>query len=159
MKLSEFLQLIESTYNKHLPNSKCSATYKDNIYSSIFITCYLASDKSENSGGYWDNDMFSIQFHLDLTTGEFPKGFNLESEMPDNLNMEVNQNSYLLKPENPYMAYDRHKLSYRKVTGNSDKIITTLDKYFAKLVNDLKQDIADGLIHDGYLELVLNKLN
>jgi len=132
MKMSELTQAIQSTYNKHFPNSKCFAHYTTNLYRTISIGCYLAADKSELSNGYWDNDMLHIKFMLETDKGEFSKDVIEESETPDNLVLEVVRKNYFIKPSG-FNVYDSKVLPYRKTKGNAKKIIATLDKYFTKL--------------------------
>jgi len=157
MKINELIQQIENTYNKHFPLSKCFVKLSTNLYSSIFIDCHLAGDKTELYNGYWENDIFRIRFSIDTDKGAF-KNINEMSEVPENLRMEIDSKSYLLKPANPHMAFDRRNLSFRKTKGNAKKIVATLDKYFAKLKEELIKDLQAGLIHKNHINLLTEKL-
>lgn len=157
--MKKFLEEIEKTYHKYLPNSKCKAVFSKNIYSSISVYCFLANDKTELFNGYWDNDMINIRFTIDTGKGEFDKDINVESELPDNLKLEANSKSYTIKPTEKYMAYGRRKVYFRKTVGNGDKIIKTLDKFFNKLYNQLQDDLEHDIIHDNHRKLLINKLS
>lgn len=158
MLVNEFLQNVEKTYYKYFPVSKCYVKLSKNLYCNIDITCFLASNKEELSGGYWDNDMFSIRFSIDTDKGQFNRDITENSELPENLKLESNQNSYLLKPNISYMAYGRKGISFRKTKGNAEKIINVLDKFFSKMHDELEQDIEANLIHDDHIKLLKEKM-
>jgi len=158
MKINELIQQIENTYSKHFPASKCFVNYTTNLYHSIFITCNIAANKTEVSNGIWENDILKVRFSIDTDKGQFEKGLTLESEVPENLRLEVNDKRYFIKPESKHMAYDCKTLSFRKTKGNAKKIVATLDKYFAKLKSELKSDLLAGNITDNYVNLLTEKL-
>jgi len=159
MKINELMQAIENTYSKHFPLSRISVDYVGNIYRSISIVCYLAGDSTEVYNKIWRNDMLNIRFSIDAESGEFEKGTTEESELPENLKIEVNCKNYLIKPNNSHLVYSRRELKYRKTKGNAKKIIATLDKYFIKLKLQLQEDLKDEMITDNHKELVLTKIS
>lgn len=148
MKTQDFTNAIEDTYYKHFPASRCTAKFDTRFYSSIWVNCFLAGDKSELSGNYWDNDIMSIAFSIHAESGEFSKDVTLESELPETIVLEVEHKSYLIKPESRNMVYGRRKLSFRKATGNAEKMLQVFDKYFAQLKESLVNDLANGMIID-----------
>ena len=158
MKINELIQQIEVTYSKHFPLSRISVDYVGNIYSSISIVCYLAGNSTEVYNKIWRNDMLNIRFSIDAESGEFEKGTTEESELPEKLKMEVNCKNYLIKPNSTNMVYSRRNLSFRKTKGNAKKIVATLDKYFAKFKEELKNDLLTGNITDNHKELLTEKL-
>jgi len=158
MKINELIQQIEATYSKHFPLSRISVDYVGNIYSSISIVCYLAGNSTEVYNKIWRNDMLNIRFSIDAESGEFEKGTTEESELPEKLKMEVNCKNYLIKPNSTNMVYSRRNLSFRKTKGNAKKIVATLDKYFAKFKEELKNDLLTGNITDNHKELLTEKL-
>lgn len=158
MITSEFCTKLESIYNKHFPQSKAFAKFDSRLYSSIYVNCFLAGSREENSGAYWDNDMFSITFQIQTPSGEFPKDVTLESDMGENLLIENISKSYFLKPENHYMAYGRRKLSFRKAEGNAEKILQVFEKFCIALKKSLVEDLQNDLIHSNHKELLTKKL-
>ena len=158
MTMKKFLEEIEKTYSKYFPNSKCFVKLSKNLYHSISINCFLANDRIELSGGYWENDMFSITFWIDTEKGQFDKNIILDSEVPNNLKLECTNKSYLIKPNTKYMAYGRTKLTFRKTVGNDEKILKSLDKFFKKLYDSLLEDIENNNIHEKHIELLKRKL-
>ena len=158
MKINEFMQQIETTYSKHFPLSRISVDYVGNIYRSISIVCYLAGNNTEVYNKIWRNDMLNIRFSIDAESGEFEKGTTIESEIPEKLKMEVNCKNYLIKPNNSHLVYSRRELTFRKTKGNAKKIVATLDKYFTKLKEELKNDLLAGNITDNHKELLTKKL-
>jgi hypothetical protein len=159
MIMQDFLTEIEKTYSAHFPYSRVSVQFNKNLYSSIFIRCYLAGDKIENSGKSWDNDMFMIIFQIDTTSGEFPRSITLDSVMPDNLVMESTYNHYHIKPDSPYLVYSSKKpVNYRKVKGDYHKILNTFDKYCNGLKESLLDDLSNDRIHPNYKSIVMAKV-
>lgn len=155
--MKDFLQEIEKTYGKYFTNSKCVVEF-GSLYKSIYVRCYLVNNKNESINNIVQNDMFSISFSIKTENGEFSKDINLESLVPENLVIEVTDNSYTIKPELQYMAYGRRKLNYRKTKGDSTKLLKTFDKYFKKLSEELKKDIEENNIHDNHIQLLKEKL-
>jgi hypothetical protein len=158
MKTSELIVAIENTYSKHFPNSKIFVKFSTNLYSSISVRCFLAGDKNENSGGYWDNDILNVIFMISSENfKEFPKGVTLDSELGI-IGIENNGKSYNTKPDNQYMAFGRKELSFRRVQGNTEKIIKVLNTFFEKMKTSLQDDLKQDRIHKDHIDLVKNKL-
>ena len=158
MITSEFCTKLESIYNKHFPQSKAFAKFDSRFYSSIYVNCFLAGAKEENSGSYWDNDMLHVTFRIVTPSGEFPKNVTAESDMGENLLIENINKSYFLKPENRYMAYGSRKLSFRKAEGNAEKILQVFEKFCTALKKSLIEDLQNDLIHSNHKELLTKKL-
>ena len=159
MKMSTLCTELENTYHKHFPDSRIIVEFSTKFYSSIYIRCFLAGSKEELSGGYWDNDMFHIVLYIESERGEFAKDITADSECPNPLVMESKDKSYFIKPENRMFAYGSRKISYRKVTGNAEKIIQTFEVFCTRLVASLKEDYQAENIHDGHRVLVASKLS
>ena len=155
MKLSELQTQIEKTYNKYFPTSKVSAVYSDRFGANITIRAFIAGDKSENSGNYWDNDILMLSFSINGESGqELPKNLTADSELPEGLELVKWHGHYHTTPENPYMCYGSRSLSFRKTSGNAEKIIITLDKFFAKFHAQILADYIAGRIHKNHLSVV-----
>ena len=90
MTVQDFMDKIEDTYHKYFPNSACFARFKMFMgHPYIAIHCFLAKDKSELSGGYWENDMINISFNIDL-----PKSIeSVDDDMPDSVTLETMRGS------------------------------------------------------------------
>ena len=159
MLMNEMIKAISESYGKQFPQSRCIVKYNPSLWRSIGITCKLANERTENSGGYWENDMFDIRFSI-AAPGEqqLPKDINAESKMPEALQLEIWDKSYLLKPTDSFMAFNRRSLSFRKTTGSPEKIVKTLDKYFKMLREQLEADLKADAIHKDHLNIVKSKL-
>lgn len=138
-EVNEFLKDIENTYNKYFPNSTCWARVYDArpvVYglkqNSICINCYLAGDNRENSGGYWENDIFNITFWLhDVVEGD---------GLIDNMELTSTTHSYRIKPTNKYLAFESKRVPFRVVKGNSQKILQGFDRFCKKLRDMVEED-------------------
>jgi hypothetical protein len=158
MQVKTLLSEFEKSYHSHFQHSAISAKFSKGIYSSIYIRLYLANDKSELSGGYWDNDILTIIFCIDTATGEFPREIDLESELPNNLVMENSSKHYHIKPPSSMYAYGSRKLSYRKTTGEASKILASFDKFCDGLKKSLQDDLQAENIHPEHVQIVAAKL-
>lgn len=158
MILQEFLTQIEETYKKHFPYSRVSAKFSNRLYSSIYVYCYLAGCKEELSGSMWDNDMLKIIIEIDTESGQFSKDINLDSSIPDNLVMNALHNHYFIKPEDRYTVYGSHKANFRKTKGNYAKLLKAFDVFCNRLKDQIKDDLASGLIHNHFESLVADKI-
>lgn len=154
----DFLNEVKETYSNYFTDSKCDTRLITNLYNSIFINCYLANNKSECINGYFENDMFNVMFTIDTENGAFGKDIDLDSELPSNLKLEAKYKSYYIKPENEYLAYSSRKLNFRKTKGDYKKIINSLDKFFDRLSEELKTDLANDKIHSNHIDLLKEKL-
>jgi hypothetical protein len=158
MITSKFCSALESIYNKHFPQSKAFAKFDSLLYSSIYVNCFLAGSKEENSGGYWYNDLLNITFRIITPSGEFPKDVTADSELPNIIMIENVKKSYFLKPENQYMAYGRRKLSFRKAEGSAEKVLQVFEKFCIALKKSLMEDLKNDMIHNNHKELLTKKL-
>lgn len=157
MNTKNFMREIEKTYNKHFPLSKCFVNYSG-FYRSISVSPVLAGNRDEVSNGIWENDILNIRFLIDNNGNEFGNDV-FEGDLPETITLECDGKSYMIKPDNQYMAYGRRKLSFRKVQGNAEKIIFALDKFFASLKKSLSEDLNADNIHDKkHLEICKAKL-
>jgi len=158
MTVQNFLENIQKSYGKYFTDSRCLVGLNKSLYRSISVRCLLSNNNSEVANGIWQNDMLSVAFMIDVEGKEFDKDITLNSEVPNNLELKILDNSYLIKPQDKYLCYSRRKLRYRKTKGNATKILNTLDKYFQKLNEELKKDIANEEIHDNHIELLKSKI-
>ena len=165
MNLTELKQEITKEYNKILPNSKIRfmdfTVYHKNINNeyvkkidSITVRCFLAKDQSECINNYFDNDMFNISFNIKFKNNIYHNTDILQDMILINYNK-----SYLIKPDNQYMAYSRTMLAFRKTEGDAKKIIKALSKFFSNLKTSLTDDYNNNVIHDNHIELLKAKLN
>ena len=155
MKTQEFINQIESNYSKYF-NGLCKVKLSHNLYSDITVHCFLARDKTELSGGYYENDMLSIQFSITEVGKQLPKDLTLESELPSQLQMKIDQKSYYITPQEKYLAYSRVTLPFRKTKGTSEKLIKIIDNNFKKLHDSITEN--KNLIHKNFIEFVKNNL-
>lgn len=134
---------LKEIYIKYFKNSKIDViTMSNNKY---YIRLLLAQNEREEINGYFDNDMFNINFRL-YVNGE--NDFTLENVI----------SRYFVKPTNQYLVYEGKKVSFRKTKGNKDKILQSFEKYVQKLYTELTEDLKSGNIHNNHIELLTKKL-
>ena len=130
---------IKQVYNKYFKDSLIDfreSLFESNKNKYIYISCYCAKDKAEVYNNYLINDMFKISFEL-VKVAE------------DNYILLNHSSSYLIKPVfETWMAYNSIKVSFRKTQGDFNKIIATLDKYFKKFNESLKDSLEKNYIDD-----------
>jgi hypothetical protein len=158
MTIHELCKRIDADYHEVFPRSSCSVYLATNLYPSISVACKLAGERQENHGGYWENDMFGISFSIDNRGRELPNGVTGESECPDVLQLNVWRKRYTLKPDHPHMCYSHKLLPFRQTTGDAERIIATLKRYFIKLHALLEEDLKAGNVHKDHEPLLRSKL-
>ena len=158
MKTQDFLSQLRNSYLNHFPNSRIVVDYRTALYRSIWIRLYLAGNEDQLSGGYWDNDMLHITFQVESETGEFSRDVTLDSELAENLVLENTNKFYHIKPKNPHLFYGRRSLSFRKCSGNVEKIIKQFDKFCIQLKTTLQDDFECDNIHKNHETVVKRNL-
>jgi hypothetical protein len=153
MTINEMIKGIEASYAKYFKGSRIFVSYTDNLYRSIGIKCFLASDKTENPSNYWDNDMLTVTFSIQLESGQFAKGTTADSETPEIMVLENWHKHYMIKPESRNLCYSSKSLSFRKTKGDANKMISSLDKFFKKLHDALAEELANDNITDNWKPL------
>lgn len=149
MKFEEFKSEMEKLYAKYFNGSLIVVSKYSCFNKCVFVNMYLAKDKTEESGGYYDNDMLNVRLMIDKKDGKFDSEYNMDGEFT----VEYNSKSYLTKPEIGYAAYGRVRLTARKYSGDAEKILKNTDKFLKKLHDSLIQTYKEGKIHKHHIEL------
>ena len=152
MKFKEFKEEIRTAYAKRFPNSLCEVYIFKCLGRSLCITCRFVENEKEVPFGIMGNDMFCASMSINL-----PDNFGDDDDLPENMVLEWQSSCIKAKPEG-WLAYDAEKVSYRKTTGDSKKIIKALDKYFQRLYDTTKKLVEEDRIHPNYAELVSRKV-
>ncbi len=71
--------------------------------------------------------------------------------------MEAWRNSIKVKPSNRYLYCESKKVSYRKTSGNAEKMIAAFGKYVDRLYNLIKEEYRAGNLLDDDMELIKGK--
>ena len=160
MKTNELITAIQESYGKQFPQSTIFVKYDPRLWRSIGVSCYLSGAREECHGGYWDNDLLRVRFSIATDAGQLPKDTTPESELPQNLELEIYAKGYLTKPTatEPYNVYSSKRLKFRKTKGNAEKILKTLDKYFKMLRSELENDLQQDNITANHKEQLIAKL-
>ena len=158
MRVMDFNLAVHDMYTKHFPDSLSVAYLSKRLYPDITINFFLAKSKDEVQGGIWHNAMFCIDFMIDTLSGSLPADTTIDSELPANLVLEARHNHYIVKTESFGNYCSSRRVSFRKVTGDAEKILTALDKFCAKLKASVTADMQAGTIHKNYTELLSQKL-
>jgi hypothetical protein len=135
MTATQLAEEMEKTVQKIFPKSYAKANYGVNLGPSITLRFTLGKDNKEYSNGILQNDP---AHHILM----IQDGLGREGNIVGKLSMEMVQGGYFHTNPDPvkdkYMAMGSHKVGYRKVSGDSKKIITGVKKYFEKLKKELK---------------------
>lgn len=144
MKYSEFEQRIKEIYAAKFPDSICLCVLNTTLGGYISIDCYLAGNIDEFPHRIADNDAISVKLNIDL-----PRGWEHDDELPDTMTLEAIRNSVKHKPsqDESYFYCKYTKVSFRKTTGDAEKII----KAFAKFVDRLHKEISEQYANDNLL--------
>ena len=133
--IKDFLEAVTEKYKIYFNECICDARLVRCLGKTIFIDCYLAKDKTEFQNNIVQNDPMKVTFAITV-----PDDITVDDYLPDVITIESYQRCYTTKPENKYLCYDLKKVPFRKTTGDPDKILKTLDKFFAKLYDSMVDD-------------------
>lgn len=152
MKFEEFKTEIEKLYTDKFGKSSCICSIYKCLGKSITIDCHMAENTSECPNGIAGNDMMSVCLNIRL-----PDGWSETDELPENLTMEAWKNSVKVKPTNRYLYCEYKKASYRKASGNAEKMIAAFRKYIDQLYALIREEYqAENLLSDD-MELIKRK--
>ena len=130
-----FCETVKTLYARFFNECIRDARLVRCLGKTIFIDCYLAKDKTEFPNNIVQNDPMKVTFAITV-----PDDITVDNYLPEAITLEAYQRCYATKPENKYLYCDLKKVAFRKTTGNPDKILKTLDKFFAKLHNSMVED-------------------
>lgn len=147
-RVNNFCDAIKALYRIYFSDCICDARLVRCLGNTIYIDCYLAKDKTEFPNNIVQNDPMKVTFAItvqdDTTTNSF---------LSETITLEAYQRCYATKPENKYLYCDLKKVAFRKTTGDPDKILKTLDKFFAKLHDSMVDDYNNDNMLDFEAEL------
>lgn len=158
MTIQKFMETIKQTYNKHFPLSLCVVRFDKSLYASIGISCYLSNDISECAHNIRMNDPLHFSLSVDHAGRAFSRETTTETDLPDNLILSVWHNNYKVKPDDKNYVFSSRKIPCRKTSGNAEKLITTMDRWFGQLKTQLQNDLDNDMIHKDHVELIRSKL-
>lgn len=144
MKYSEFEQRIKEIYAAKFPNSICLCVLNTTLGGYISIDCYLAGNIDEFPHRIAENDAISVELNINL-----PRGWKHDDELPETMILEALRNSIKHKPpqDESYLYCKYTKVSFRKTTGDAEKII----KAFTRFVDRLHKEISEQYANDNLL--------
>ena len=136
MNKENFIKEMENIYKKTFKNSKFNASYGCFGDDTLFIRLYLAENTDEVANGLFDNDMFSIMLEVKFYDDEL-KNMVFSSVL----------NSYRVKAELEYLYCSHHKVAFRKVKGDYNKVLNAFDKFVARLYENITDEceVEDAL--------------
>lgn len=126
---------MKAAVQKIFPKSLVYGGYEVSLGSgSIFVTFTLGKDDKDFANRIEFNDPARTIFAIS-------RGFDTEGNITsDKLVLErTHGTGFAVNPaEGSYYAMDRHKVGFRKTTGDSKKMVDAIKKYFEKLKKELK---------------------
>ena len=154
MKYKEFQDRIMTAYAAKFPKSLCTCTLIEGFGKYIFIDCYLGAGVDEFPHRIKENYAINVKLNIDL-----PRGWEHDDELPDKMTFEAIRNSIKHKPpQNESYLYCKYtKVSFRKTTGDAEKIIKAFTRFVDRLHNEISEQYAnDNLLPDD-MELFARK--
>lgn len=154
MKYSEFEQRIKKAYAAKFPKSLCTCTLIEGFGKYIFIDCYLGAGDDEFPHRIKENDAINVKLNIDL-----PRGWKHDDELPDTMTLEAIRNSIKHKPpQNESYLYCKYtKVSFRKTTGDAEKIIKAFTRFVDRLHNEISEQYANDNLLPRDMELFARK--
>ncbi len=152
MKFAKFKTEIEKLFAEKFGKSYCECRIYKCMGKSITIDCHMAENTSECQNNISGNDMMMVCLNISL-----PDGWNDTDELPENLTMEAWKNGIKVKSTSDYLYCDYKKASYRKTSGNAEKMITTFGKFVDRLYTLIKEEYQAENLLDFDMALVKAK--
>lgn len=152
MKFAKFKTEIEKVFAEKFGKSYCGCKIYKCLGKSVTIDCHLAENTSECPHGISGNDMMRVSFAIRL-----PDGWNEGDELPENMTMEAWNNNIKVKPANSYLYCDSKKVTYRKTSGNAEKLVATFGKYVERLYSLVKAEYEAENLLDFDMQLIKEK--
>ena len=115
MKFAEFKNQIQNAYTSKFPESLCDCSIHNSFGGFISINCFLGASREEFQNYISQNDAINIRLNIDLPKKEL---------------------SYL------YCYYTN--VTFRKTTGNAEKIIKTFTKFVDRIYNGISEQYKTG---------------
>lgn len=152
MKFEEFKNRIEQIYRGKFNKSYCGCKIYSCLGKSITIDLRLAENASECPNNITGNDMMDICLAIRL-----PDGWKEGDELPENMTLEAWKNGIKVKSTEKYLYCDYKKASYRKTSGDAEKLIVAFGKYVERLYNLVKAEYEAENLLDFPMALVERK--
>ncbi len=158
MKYNEFENEIKAVYAAKFPKSLCTCEpikgFDRRTPGYVIIKCFLGAGVDEFPHRISENDAISVMFNIDLS-----RGWTLESDMPDTMILEAIRNSIKHKPpqDESYLYCKYTKVSFRKTTGDAEKIIKAFTRFVDRLHNEISEQYANDNLLPGDMELFARK--
>lgn len=126
-KLAEEMKKV---VQKIFPKSTVYGGFDSDLSPGITIGFLLGKDRNEFSNGIEHNDPARTIFSISGSRGVMDNDGNI---LADKMVLErISGYGFYLND------YERHKIGFRKTTGDSKKMITAIKKYFEKLKKELQ---------------------
>lgn len=148
-----FLEEVRKSYENQFPKSHITAQFSSGYGGSIYIKAYLAEDKNECINNYWENDMFNIRF----TISSKERLFTVDSRLPNQLVLVGDSTTFTIEAQGHRLAYSSKKVNFKKICGDGEEIIKSLDKFFSQLRVEFDNALKSGLIDKNHYDLAKNK--
>ena len=152
MKFAEFKQQIEAAYKAAFGKSFVACKVYRCLGMNLSIDCLMAENERECVNGIVGNDMIRASFIVHL-----PDGWTVEEDLPESMTMTAIKSSIKTKPAEKYYYCDYRKISYRKTTGNAEKLIAAFGKYVDRLHGAIVEEYTNNNLLDFDTELVRMK--
>lgn len=149
MNKTDFSHAVEVSYHKYFPDSLISLSFSRLVAGSFWIRPYLAASEKETANQNIDNDVFHVLFSVE----------GIHDNLNDEIVVEVHHKTFTTTPTNTFCVYGHEVFPMRKIKGNPEKVLKTLDKYFAGMRTALLEAVKTGRIHTNHIEIVNKKLN
>lgn len=153
MRFNEFKTRIENIYHNVFPNSGIDVYVFNCLGKSIAIKCHFAQNEKECTNGYYENDMFHIDLDIPL-----PKDFGPTDDLPETITLNALSKTIVVAPSNDLFWSENRNISFRRTSGDIDKILKTFEKFVNKLKETIKEEIEIGNIHKNFVDMISSKI-
>ena len=152
MKFEQFRNEIKSIYAEKFSKSYCNVKIYNGLGKSITITLHMSASNDECAHGIVQNDMIQAMFDIVL-----PKDWKENDELPEQMTMMAINRDIKTKPAIDYMYCGYRNVSFRKVSGDAEKMIQSFQKFVGRLFDAVMEEYESDNLLDFDRDLVKEK--
>lgn len=140
MNSIQFTEAVKTAFHKRFPLGYFKAS-RLALGGGLSISAGLIANIEDQVSHIRDNDKLSILMFLHDTA------YNSDKEIDGKITVEFGRSSLMVKPTDKLYAMDSHRIPARKMNNTPEKVVQSLEKYFDKVLETVKEQAQANNIH------------
>ena len=140
MNSIQFAEAVKTAFHKRFPLGYFKAS-RLALGHGFCISAGLIENIEDQFAKIRDNDPLSVLMFLHDTA------YNSDKEIDGKIVVEVGRSSLMVKPTDKLYAMESHRIPVRKMNNTPEKVVQSLEKYFDKVLETVKEQAQANNIH------------